>query len=187
MKRWEDGTTISALELNRYHRETYGAPFWDIHRHDLIIALHERALDLSADIRVNSQVTDIEFETGMVTLKNGGVFRGDLVVGADGLNSICRKKLVPTEEPEFTGDMAFRVLLNLAELPPNDPDLQELATNPQCTYWLGPSGHAIIYILKGGKQINLVAVAPDDLPAGIIRAPCSTSEVLQIFKDWDPL
>ncbi|RDW63772.1 hypothetical protein BP6252_11317 [Coleophoma cylindrospora] len=187
MKRWEDGKIISKLPLHDYHRETYGAPFWDIHRHDLIKTLYQRALELGADIRVNSKVVDIEFESGTVTLHNGQVFQGDLVVGADGLNSTCRKKLVPTETPEYTGDMAFRVLLNLADLAPNDPDFIEMATNPQCTYWLGPNGHAIVYILKGGKQINLVAVAPDDLPAGVIRAPCSVADVFKHFKNWDPL
>ncbi|OAA61050.1 Aromatic-ring hydroxylase-like protein [Niveomyces insectorum RCEF 264] len=140
MKRWRDGVTIAAVPLHAHHRAQYGGPFWDIHRHDLIVALLARAEALGA-------------------------------------------RFVPTDQPEYTGDMAFRVLLTLADLPAAArASLDAVAATPQCTYWLGPRGPA-----KGGKQINLVAVAPDDLPAGVIRAPCPVEDVLTLFKDWDPL
>lgn len=187
MRRWQDGRELARLPLHAYHREKYGSPFWDIHRHDLIMALYTRAVELGADIRVNTRVTDIEFEAGRVTTQKGDVVEGDLVIGADGLNSICRSKLVPTDSAEFSGDMAFRVLLNVADLPAGDPDFKALISEPQVTYWLGPSGHAIVYVLKGGKQINLVAIAPDDLPEGVIRAPCDKADVMKLFRNWDPL
>lgn len=188
MKRWQDGKIIAAVDLSTHHLETYGAPFWDIHRHDLIKALHTRALELGAEVRVKSQVVDIDFEGGSVTLQTGEVLQGNLIIGADGLNSTCRKRLIPDdEEPQFTGDMAFRVLLNLDDLPADDPDFLEMTRKPQCTYWLGPSHHAIVYILRGGTQINLVAVAPDDLPPGVVRAPCDVEDVLRLFKGFDPL
>jgi salicylate hydroxylase len=186
MRRWKDGSKIGFVDLHKYHRDSYGAPFWDIHRHDLIVALYERAEELGADIRVNSKVVDLNFEQATVFLQDGSGLQGDLVVGADGLNSICRKKLVPTEEPEYTGDIAFRVLLNYDDLP-EDPDFRDLVTKPQVTYWLGHNSHVIVYILKNGKQINLVAVAPDDLPPGVIRAPCDMSDCTKIFRNWDPL
>lgn len=151
------------------------------------MALFNRALALGADIKTNAKVVDIDFDAAKITLQNGEVFQGDLVVAADGLNSTCRKKFVPTEAPEFTGDMAFRILLNFADLPEGDPDFKALVDQPQVTYWLGPNGHAIVYVLKGGKQINLVAIAPDDLPQGIIRMPCHKTDVMAFFKDWDPL
>ncbi|OQV09877.1 FAD binding domain-containing protein [Cladophialophora immunda] len=186
MRRWKDGREIGFVDLHNYHHETYGAPFWDIHRHDLIVALFDRAKKLGADIRVNTKVIDIDFAQATVHLEDQTSLCGDLVVGADGLNSLCRKRLVPTEEPEHTGDIAFRVLLNYDELP-DDSDFRELVTKPQVTYWLGHNGHVIVYILKQGKQINLVAVAPDDLPSGVIRAPCDVSECTKIFREWDPL
>lgn len=187
MKRWKDGSTLSSVALHDYHRQKYGAPFWDIHRHDLIMALQSRATELGARVLTDSRVTDLDLDKAMVTLYTGDVFSGDLVVAADGLNSFCRQQFVPTDQPEYTGDIAFRVLLNVADLPADETELRAMAATPQCTYWLGPNGHAIVYILKGGKQINLVAVAPDDLPPGVIRAPCPVEDVLSVFKDWDPL
>jgi salicylate hydroxylase len=186
MKRWQDGRTIASVPLHEYHRKEYGAPFWDIHRHDLIVALYARACELGVVVKTNAKVVDVDFDAATVELENGQSLAGDLIVAADGLNSLCRQKFVPTEEPEYTGDIAFRVLLNVEDLPPDDPDFREMAADPQCTYWLGPSGHCIVYILKGGKQINLVAIAPDDLPPEVIRASCDVEDVLKIFKDWDP-
>ncbi|CAK7237313.1 hypothetical protein SBRCBS47491_009933 [Sporothrix bragantina] len=187
MKRWKDGTTLSSVALHSYHRQQYGAPFWDIHRHDLIMALLARAEGLGARVLANSKVTGLDLDTATVTLQTGDVHTGDLVLAADGLNSFCRQKFVPTDQPEYTGDIAFRVLLNVADLAEDEMELRAMAATPQCTYWLGPNGHAIVYILKDGKQINLVAVAPDDLPPGVIRAPCPTEDVLKVFKDWDPV
>lgn len=187
MRRYDDGTQLANLQLGEYHKNLYGSPFWDIHRHDLIVALHKRALELGADVRVNSKVVDIDFESATITLKDGQTLTGDLVVGADGLNSVTRRKLVPTDAPEYTGDIAFRVLLDVAKLDPHDEDFKRLSQSPQVTYWLGPSRHAIVYILKGGRQINLVAIAPDDLPDGVVRAPLSREKTLKIFDGWDPL
>ena len=187
MRRWQNGEQLANLPLHADHRTKYGSPFWDIHRHDLIMALYNRAEELGANIRTNAKVTDIDFEAAELTLQGGQVYQGDLIVAADGLNSVCRKKFVPTEAPEFTGDMAFRILLNFADLPKDDPDFQALVEKPQVTYWLGPNGHAIVYVLKAGKQINLVAIAPDDLPQGIIRMPCHKTDVMAFFQNWDPL
>ncbi len=187
MKRWRDGAEIASVPLNQddYHRAQYGAPFWDIHRHDLIMALLARARELGARVLPDSRVVGLDLDAATVTLHSGVTHAGDLVVAADGLNSFCRQQFVPTDTPEFTGDMAFRVLLNVDDLP-DDTGLKAMAAAPDCTYWLGHNGHAIVYVLKGGKQINLVAVAPDDLPHGVVRAPCDVGQVLEIFKEWDP-
>ncbi|EON98870.1 putative fad binding domain-containing protein [Phaeoacremonium minimum UCRPA7] len=187
MRRYKDGSQLASLELGAYHNKTYGAPFWDIHRHDLIIALYERALELGADIRVSSKVVDVDFESGAVILEKGHRLTADLVVGADGLNSITRRKFVVTDAPEYTGDIAFRILLDMERLDQDDEILKNFTQNPQVTYWLGPKGHAIVYILKGGRQINIVAIAPDDLPPDVIRAPLSKEETLQKFGGWDPV
>ena len=187
MRRYADGSQLADLQLGEYHRNLYGSHFWDIHRHDLIMALLQRAVELGVEIRVNSKVIDVDFDSATVTLESGGTVSGDLIIGCDGLNAITRKKIAPMDEqPEYTGDIAFRVLINIGE-DTVDEDFMRLSRNPQVTYWLGPSGHAIVYILKGGRQINLVAIAPDDLPKGVIRAPLSKEETLKKFDGWDPI
>ncbi|KAL2208517.1 putative salicylate hydroxylase [Sarocladium strictum] len=187
MRRYDTGAKLAEVELGAFHRKTYGAPFWDIHRHDLIHALHARALQLGVQVRTNSKVVDIDFETPSVILEDGSILKGDLVVGADGLNAVTRKKMVPTDAPQYTGDIAFRILLDREDFSgEEDASVRKFADDPQVTYWLGPNRHAIVYILKGGRQINVVAIAPDDLPEGVVRAPLSKADTLAIFDGWDP-
>ncbi|KAF8850823.1 hypothetical protein BDZ45DRAFT_731307 [Acephala macrosclerotiorum] len=143
----------------------------------LIVGSDIGGLSTAIAIRLaGREVAVLEAEDEITEVGAGEVSQGGLIIGANGLNSICREKLVlDDEEPRFTGNITFRVLLNLEGLLPDDPDFLEMTTKPQCTYWLGPSHHAIVYSLRGGTQINLVAVAPDDMPPGVIRAPCAYS------------
>lgn len=52
--------------------------------------------------------------------------------------------------------------------------------------WAGPGCHAICYPLKGNSLINIVLLAPDNLPEGVARAAGDLDEMLDVFRDWDP-
>lgn len=62
----------------------YGAPFWDMHRADLQLAMFERAQELGIGFRFGATVTDYDFEGATVSLSNGDEVSGDLVIAADG-------------------------------------------------------------------------------------------------------
>lgn len=62
----------------------YGAPFWDMHRADLQIAMFERAQDLGVKFRFGVTVTTYDFEGSKVSLSNGDEVSGDLIIAADG-------------------------------------------------------------------------------------------------------
>jgi salicylate hydroxylase len=87
--------------------ERYGSPFWDFHRANLHNCLVERAVELGADIRINSRVDEIEFgsDSSTVVLTNGQRLTADLVVGADGIASRTRECFLGREDPPTpTGD-----------------------------------------------------------------------------------
>lgn len=62
----------------------YGAPFWDMHRADLQIAMFERAQELGVRFRFGATVTSYDFEGSKVSLSNGDQVSGDLIIAADG-------------------------------------------------------------------------------------------------------
>lgn len=62
----------------------YGAPFWDMHRADLQLAMFERAQELGVRFRFGATVTDYDFEGATVSLSNDDEVSGDLVIAADG-------------------------------------------------------------------------------------------------------
>jgi hypothetical protein len=62
----------------------YGAPYYLCHRADIHAGLLDAALKAGADIRTKSAVVKYDFETPSVTLENGSVIKGDIVIAADG-------------------------------------------------------------------------------------------------------
>lgn len=65
----------------------YGAPFWDMHRADLQLAMFERARELGVRFRFGTPVTSYDFEGAKVLISNGDQVSGDLVVAAEGESS----------------------------------------------------------------------------------------------------
>jgi salicylate hydroxylase len=198
---WRSGAEPSAVTVHRYSdgkvlsfddgfdqkmRKRYGAPFVDFHRVDVQLALARRATELGVTFRMGQRVEDIDFESATITMTSGLTASGDLIIAADGLWSRCRDCFLGYKDPpKPTGDLAYRIVLNLDQIP--DPDLRERVSNPAVHIWIGPGGHAIGYSLRGGNMYNIVLLVPDDLPEGVSKQPGSVEEMRALFEDWDPL
>ncbi|KAF2705075.1 FAD/NAD(P)-binding domain-containing protein [Pleomassaria siparia CBS 279.74] len=187
------GEQISYMDFHEYEEET-GTPFWDFHRASLHMALLDRAVELGAKIETNSRLVDIEYTTpspsgstqATAILANGNRRTGDLLVGADGINSKCREILLGKPDPPIlTGDLAYRLLLNTEDML-KDEDLRGFVEDPQVNYWLGPDAHAVNYVLRGGKLFNMVLLVPDDMPAGSNTLAGDVDEMRALYRDWDP-
>ncbi|KAJ5196698.1 hypothetical protein N7449_007177 [Penicillium cf. viridicatum] len=197
---WLSAAEPSALIVHRYSgkvlarednfdkkiRSQYGAPFIDLHRVDLQLSLYEKAKELGVEFKLGEKVISIDFHLPSVTAESGLTIRGDLVVAADGLWSRCRSNLLGTDDmPRPTGDLAYRVVLDLHQL--DDPELKSWVNNPTVHFWIGPGAHAVGYSLRDGTMYNIVLLVPDDLPPGVSRHSGSVEEMQALFKDWDPL
>ena len=135
----------------------YGYPYWHAHRADFHKAMLERAIELGVQVHINSQVTDVDFNfPPKVTVARGKVYTADLVIGCDGLRSICREALVGhADPPHETGDIAYRILVPAEDMKRHE-ELHEFVQSPAINFWMGPDGHAVCYLLKGGNLYNIV-------------------------------
>ena len=140
------GHLISSMNMESASRE-YGSPFHDLHRADLHKALYDRAIELGAEVHVGCEVTGIKFDSAnrgaIVSTKSSTQpeWKADLVVGADGLHSQCRRLISGKEEvPRHTGDMAYRLLLDADEVR-SDPEMGPILDEKAVTYWYGPGAH----------------------------------------------
>jgi flavin-dependent dehydrogenase len=85
-RRWESGNVIGLTKLIPNFRETFGAPYYVIHRANFHTALHRRVLDLGVKVKLAARVVKYEPQEGKVTLADGSVVLGDLIIAADGMH-----------------------------------------------------------------------------------------------------
>lgn len=172
-------------------RRKYGAPFADCHRVDLQRALAERAKELGVTLILNARVTNIDLgyksgDRARVKTSEGQEFEADLVVGADGLWSLCRSTMLGRNDPPLpTGDLAYRIVLRLDQI--SDQKLRDMVQTPGCRYWPGPDGHVVAFSIRGGNMFNVVLVTPDDLEDGVARVEANVDEMRKLFEGWDPV
>ncbi|KAI1466687.1 FAD/NAD(P)-binding domain-containing protein [Daldinia caldariorum] len=169
-------------------RARYGAPYVELHRIDFIKALYERARELGVQFRFGERNGHVDFETGTITSHSGTGIRGDLVVAADGLWSLCRAQFLPKDfagVPRPTGNVSYRLMIQLDRI--EDPELRKWVSNPNMNTWMGPRSHVVGFSLRGGTEFNLILITPDDLPSGVSRDAGSVEELRALFKNWDPI
>jgi salicylate hydroxylase len=152
--RGRDEAALSQLDLSGAESR-WGSPYLTIHRADLAEILAAAcAASPDVEIRPGHELVGFGADAGKVrvALKRGLVSlseEGDLLIGADGLRSRTREKLLPgpADAPAFAGRIAFR-----ATVP------ARTRQNPMVTLRLGPRAHLVQYALRDGALVNLVAV-----------------------------
>ena len=187
--RYSDGKILAEEpDFNKKIRQKYGAPFIDMHRVDLQKILYSRAVSLGVKVELNTKISRVDSTPSgaEVVFDSGRRHRGDLVVGADGLWSKCRESMLgETDQPLPTGDLAYRIVLELNEI--SDPELRQWIAHPQVHFWIGPHSHAVAYSIRSGTMYNIVLLCPDDLPDGLARSRGSVEEMRKLFSGWDPI
>lgn len=157
----------------------YGAPYYFIHRADLVNGLLEATKNHDGSkpehkgrIRVltSRRVVEYDYDKPAVRVKieegegveltpedlAGHWYSGDLVVSAEGIKSSARSDINGSPvEPVDTGDVAYRIIIPAAPMM-DDPELRTLVTESWATHWMGPEGHAVGYPLRGGELFNII-------------------------------
>jgi len=135
---------VARLDLGLLQDQNY----YFVHRADLIDLLAVGARDAGVKIRLMQKVVKvIPGVKPQVILANWAKMVADLVVGADGLHSKLRPVLNGAANPFFTGQVAWRAIV------PND-----MARGPQAHVYMGPHRHLVSYPLRGGRNLNVIAV-----------------------------
>lgn len=185
--RWKDGTTIFDLPFDN-NVETHGSPYWLMHRADLHAALLDAAHKAGVQILTDKRVDAYDMDAPSVTTADGVVYTGDLVVGADGIKSICRPLLTGQPDlPRDTGDVAYRILIPAEKLLA-DPELASLITSPCTTSWCGPDAHLVGYPIRSEETYNIVMCVTSynetSDEAWVVRG--DNSELCKRFAAWEP-
>lgn len=116
---------------------------------------------LPAEIIPNAKVARVDAQAGTVTTEDGREFRGDLIIGADGINSVVRSAIFEGQGTVRTHDLlALITRVPVAELK-SDPDFAYLADDPR-----SQAGLCSFYTAAGSqsnKRIMTYHTSPRDL------------------------
>jgi salicylate hydroxylase len=153
---WDSGEVTSSLEMGEAGERRYGAPQLTVHRADLLSALEAAASDI--EIHLGSRVRRVSQGDGHATLEldNGQTHRFDAIVGADGIHSAVRDNLFGADQPTFTGQVAFRAIVDAQQL-------GHLDLTPT-TKWWGPNtaSQVFTFLIHGGRELFVFATARED-------------------------
>ena len=146
-----DEYQVAKVPTDEAFRKRFGNPYAVIHRVDVHNSLLEGAVETGRVEFVTSarvETIDQDETTVTVTCSNGKTYRGQALIGADGVKSVVREKYV-NDPARVTGHVVYRAVVDKKDFP------QDLQWNA-ASIWVGPNCHLVHYPLRGGEQYNVV-------------------------------
>ena len=180
-KMFDTAEVIQEIPLGDGYVARHGVPYLSVHRADLLDTLITAVRDLdSAAVTLNAMATGyVEDATGVtVRFADGNEARGDVLIGADGIKSMVRAKILGQTPVHYTGDQSWRILVPAQRLAPNQrPDTVNIC--------VGPGKHGVVYPIRPNGLVNMVGCveyATWDDESWTARRPWS--EMKADFAGW---
>ncbi|KAI0460547.1 putative salicylate hydroxylase [Xylaria acuta] len=196
LRRWKDDEELGSIPLVPDVEDHFGAPLAVIHRADLQRVLYDAAIVSGCKILKDHEVVDIDQQFLPVQhplLAHDTWMSADLVLAADGMNSIVRRRMAAASGDADhlvpVGESAYRFLLPKA-LIEHDEAVMSLMSKNQGTRYLGPGGHIMAYPLRNNTLYNVVLIRTADGEKS--RKTSWTTrrkkeKILECYRGWCPL
>ncbi|RAH84256.1 FAD/NAD(P)-binding domain-containing protein, partial [Aspergillus japonicus CBS 114.51] len=165
------------------------------HRVDLHEALKSKATSpegpgTPVTIHLRSKVVSCDPAAPSLTLADGSVVEGDLVIGADGVHSTLRSIIAQEDgSPHPSGGSAFRFLIPVAAIDAN-PATKDLVPRPgEFQLWDGTYRRLVIYPCRNGTELNFVCLHPDAESQHSTEGwdvSGSQDQLLRIYDEFSP-
>ncbi|WP_038209026.1 FAD-dependent monooxygenase [Xenophilus azovorans] len=152
---------------------------YGMHRADLLQVLAEAVP--SAAIHTGHRCTGFtQDEQGAhLSFANGHVAHADVVIAADGINSVLQKHVVEPSAPEYSGFRAYRGLISADRLPQWRREAHQV--------WMGDGKHFMVFPVRRGELLNYVGFVPtDNETVESWSAIGDRDELAASFAGWDP-
>ncbi|WP_309086078.1 FAD-dependent monooxygenase [Chelativorans sp.] len=149
---------LARIPLGEAAEARWGAPYLVSHRADLQLALLQAVEDCAAiALTTGAEIGKAEFGTAGVTAlvqdrQGERKLACEFLIAADGVWSGLRR-LAGRGESRFTGYIAHRAILRREGL-----EVDDILPPDSVTAFLSPRFHLVAYPLRGGTEINLVAI-----------------------------
>ena len=150
---FDSGEVLQEIPLGDRYLDRYGVPYLSVHRADLLDALIGAVRGLKADaVTLNAKFMDFSENAHGVTLRlqDGREAQGDVLVGADGIKSIVRERILGQTAVHYTGDQSWRILVAAWRLAP------KMRPDNTVSICVGPGKHGAVYLIRPDGLINMI-------------------------------
>ncbi len=176
LRTWK-GRTISSTD-SAATAQRFGAAGCTIHRADLLDVLAQSVPAKAVTLSARCAAVTTGDDRGIARFTDGTEAEADVVVGADGIHSAVRASLFGPDAPQFTGKICYRSVIGVAALPAR-------RIEPYEGLWLGPHGTLVVYGVRRGEAINVVAHYDDpSYQHESWIAECDRGEILGRYRRW---
>ena len=134
-------------------RNLYGAYYYQIHRADLQKEMSNLLIKNDPScLLLNHSFNDLKQEKGKVEVlfSNNTKKSFDVVIAADGIRSSVRNKIFDEEKPQYTGNIAYRGLVQTNKLSKDN-------VRPPSGVAIAPKKAFARYLIRKGNLVNFVA------------------------------
>jgi salicylate hydroxylase len=179
LRNWRTGSIIQKTPRTGPLLKRFGATGCSVHRADLLDVLGNPLP--SEIVHLGARCTGVESTSSgaVARFNDGSEVEADVIVGADGIHSAVRSSLFGPDAPRFTGKICWRCLVPVDAVPGG------LSSTDNGT-WLGPHGAVVVYLVRRGELVNVVAHYDDESwteESWIREAP--REEVIENYRGWD--
>jgi salicylate hydroxylase len=183
VRHYQTKEMIVPLKRGKHMLEKYGAYQFQVHRadiHDILIESLEK--HSPGCVFVDHQLVGLDEKSDKVKLifNNQAEFECDFVIGADGTRSTVRQSILGTDEPEFSGYVAWRGIVPTDGL--DESDFDECGSSA----FISPGRVFARYLIRDAKEYNYVAfLATEEWAEEGWSIPSKVETVLEIFSDYN--
>ncbi|MFI8308363.1 FAD-dependent monooxygenase [Streptomyces sp. NPDC085927] len=179
--RFMDGVTgehVTSLELTKGYRDRFASPYVVVHRAELHSVLLEACRSSGSISLVSGSAVDgyrtVDHRVS-ARLTDGRMMTGDALIGADGIRSAVRRRLLGDGEPRVSGITVYRAVIPMNEVP------EDLRFERSVVWWAGPGCHLVHYPIAGGSHLNLAASSDDGTTEPVTSVPVGRDRVRHEF------
>jgi len=174
------GKHLAAIPLGAHAETRYRAPYLTLHRANLHTTLYG-ACKAAKGITLEPHFQVVKVEETEASVRaiaaDGEVAEASALIGADGVWSEVRKSVAPGAGLVFTGATAWRTLLPRARL-------RHPFDAPVVGVWLAPNAHLVHYPVRGGSDLNVVAITAGGADARGWNQTGDAAALRSAFTQW---
>ncbi|KAJ5051473.1 uncharacterized protein L3040_001250 [Drepanopeziza brunnea f. sp. 'multigermtubi'] len=155
--RWEDGSVLEEVNYDAMEA-AFGYPVMAIPRAKYQRLLYDLALEMGVEVGLSCRIRSIDESVPSVTLEDGETISGDLIVGADGINSTVRRSVLAGMDVQpIPESIAYQCNIS-GKAMRNDPLTAELMEGGAIHSWYGPGRQMICGPDSSGSYYRMTLI-----------------------------